>query len=444
MLIPSATGSMTGFNNLMYNSSTSEVVVDVSSRGGTTGVFGGPSLDSTADLTSTVSALRLPNTYTPVHFGASLHTSASTTPDETAIVLGNHGDGVPTGKNCIALGNWSASKGGQNDGGIAIGTDCAYESQGSHAISIGNGCASKFQGSQSIALGPWAMINNAGTGSIGIGANSSKHQAGKFSIALGFMAGTVAGPPSQGVADNSIVISALGTGLVNQTPSSLKIAPIRFDGNPAGKMALSYDPGTSEITFAPPKAFPQLPPIPEFQSLEWDIYDIPLPLSIDTTVPVPVPNGFQPLAFDVEFTDAALDVRVWCQLNVLTKWAGGIALASDTNPDGFIFRQGLGIIARIDGQEQPLGMVNVYDQKISNTNVTLEGTFMVTSGVHKIELCYTDYNTYMRIPDQTKFQREISGVNAKFGISWTSTKLAVTYNGAGSPRMGGHILFKNP
>src|SRR5690606_25539302 len=99
-----------------------------------TGLFG-PTIPNSGTFTpadipynQVIDALRQPATYYPTHFGLGIDTNATTTPDDSAIVLGDH-TGSSTGPNnaanTIAIGI-RAGQMSQADSAIAMGYESGF------------------------------------------------------------------------------------------------------------------------------------------------------------------------------------------------------------------------------------------------------------------------------------------------------------------------------
>ena len=123
-----------------------------------TGLFGSSPTDDDEDVPKSYSyiidSLRNPSSYYPTHFGLGMHSTLSSTPDYTSIVIGNHkcDSGPNNDINAIAIGNYSGqTRQGQHS--IAIGFCAGYREQDSFSIAIGEKAARYGQGAHSIAIG---------------------------------------------------------------------------------------------------------------------------------------------------------------------------------------------------------------------------------------------------------------------------------------------------
>jgi hypothetical protein len=170
-----------------------------------------------------VDLLRQPNTYYPTQLGLGLVTSATTTPDATSIVFGDHSSNANNAASAIAIGN-NAGAYNQSTNSIAIGEFSAFTGQASDAIAIGFNAAKSNQGTNSIAIGTNAGFTGQGANSIAIG-----HNAGNLDQAA-----------------NSIIINASNGTLNNTTADSIVVKPVR---NATSANYLLYDATTGEITY---------------------------------------------------------------------------------------------------------------------------------------------------------------------------------------------------
>ena len=147
---------------------------------------------------------------------------------------------------------FGANAGQSNQGsfGLAIGTNAGGENQGQGASAIGGYAGWHSQGNNALAVGPSAGQENQGelTTAIGYGAGNSTQ--GRFSVCIGCGAGR--NPVNtQAAAPNSIILNAQGSPPativdLRSATSGFFVSPIR---NVQGTYYLTYDTGTSEITY---------------------------------------------------------------------------------------------------------------------------------------------------------------------------------------------------
>lgn len=127
---------------------------------------------------------------------------------------------------------------------IAIGLQ-AGTSQGTSAIAIGEMAGSTGQRAGGVAVGATAGSTNQGNNAVAIGGVAGYNNQGANAIAIGFGAGQSNQP------NNTVILNATGSAFngVSGQQNSFYVPTVR--NNTTGN-ALYYNPGTGEITFAPP------------------------------------------------------------------------------------------------------------------------------------------------------------------------------------------------
>jgi hypothetical protein len=144
------------------------------------------------------------------------------------------------------------------NGSVTLDNGAIIKDNANNSISFGYLSAEINQGTQSVAIGNGAGYTNQSNGAVALGTNAGAINQGQRALALGSLAGTntqgeyavaignFAAPNNQ--AANSIVISAMGSGLENTTANSLKIEPIRNVTGSSG--ILQYDSTTKEVSYS--------------------------------------------------------------------------------------------------------------------------------------------------------------------------------------------------
>jgi hypothetical protein len=193
-----------------------------------TGFFGTSYFSNAIDINEAIDLFRQPYIFYPTCFGTGIGRDINSTPEQDAIVLGNHNDATgPNNENYT----------------IAIGYQSGQINQGENAIAIGKNSGYYNQYTNSIAIGKESGYNYQNTGSIAIGYQAGYTGLGQYSIAIGYGAGMT------GQAANSIVISAGGPTVINNTTAnSTVIYPIR-NVNGTSSTRLFWDPSTYEVTY---------------------------------------------------------------------------------------------------------------------------------------------------------------------------------------------------
>lgn len=168
---------------------------------------------------------------------------------ENPVIIGTENTSATTATDCIAIGKNAganqrlinniaigvSSGASQLINSIAIGGDSGV-SQGVGCVAVGQNSAQGVQGDGSVCIG-LSSGNGVLDGSISIGTLCNSGGAGQNSIGIGKQA--------KSESNNSIVINATGSDLINTTASSTHIAPLR--ANPATHQALLYDTTSKEL-----------------------------------------------------------------------------------------------------------------------------------------------------------------------------------------------------
>jgi len=150
-------------------------------------------------------------------------------------------NGNQTINGSIILDNGAIIKDTPNNG-ISFGYQAAEINQSTQSVAIGNYAGYQNQSNQGIAIGANAGALNQGQRAVALGGLAGSNTQGEYAVAIG----NFAAPNNQ--AANSIVISAIGSGLENTTPSSLVIAPIRNVNSNDG--VLQYNTASNEVSYA--------------------------------------------------------------------------------------------------------------------------------------------------------------------------------------------------
>lgn len=153
-----------------------------------TGVFGPGFSDSGLTFNESVSLLRRPSTYYPLHFGDNVNTG-ELTPSENAIILANYSsNGSNNGLNCIAIGNF-AGQFDQQDNSISIGNNAGYTGQSEYSIAIGYNAGNTSQGSNAVAIGKNSGLLSQSNNTVAIGSNAGVSGQQTYAVAIGSNAG---------------------------------------------------------------------------------------------------------------------------------------------------------------------------------------------------------------------------------------------------------------
>lgn len=125
---------------------------------------------------------------------------------------------------------------------ISFGLNAGEINQGTQSVALGGSAGQYDQSNGSVAVGALAGAINQGQRAVALGTLAGSNTQGEYAIAIG----NFAAPNNQ--AANSIVISAMGSGLNNTTANSLKIEPIRNTIGNSG--VLQYNSDTKEVSYS--------------------------------------------------------------------------------------------------------------------------------------------------------------------------------------------------
>ena len=158
---------------------------------------------------------------------------------------GGSGSSVPTGSEWGQGLNWNNNTNTwqiTGAGPLAFGNYAGQSGQGTAAVALGVGTGSGYQGTEAVAIGFQAGGSTQGAYAVAIGSNAGQTEQGSYSVAIGYLAGSQQ-------AQNSVVISALGTVVTGGTANATFIAPIR---SVSQNNVLGYDTNTNELTYYVP------------------------------------------------------------------------------------------------------------------------------------------------------------------------------------------------
>ena len=173
---------------------------------------------------------------------------------ESAVAIGDNA-GLSQSSFGIAIGLYAGCT--QDENAIAIGSYAGYNIQNQNTVAIGNYAGGDVQDVESVAIGDYAGVvqssfavaigyyagnNNQNVAAIAIGSNAGSNNQGRFAVAIG------AGAGRDGQSTCTIVLNATGQNLNTIHPSSLYIAPIRYDSTVTAA-SLQYNTVTKEIVW---------------------------------------------------------------------------------------------------------------------------------------------------------------------------------------------------